>query len=96
MSNNHYFEDVVKKARGEVWEIINDLLAKKVDIDTILCILKIQRKDLEEVQEAKKNEAKHIAISLAKDAHELKLTAKTIEEKTGVNKSEFIRYISKE
>jgi hypothetical protein len=97
MSYNHDFEDIVREASREIWGIVIGLLTKKVDFDTILRILAVKRSDLEEIQKAINGEEKRIAvnlaISLAMDAHELNLTANIIEEKTGVDRSEFIKYM---
>ncbi|WP_430789152.1 hypothetical protein VBD025_02910 [Virgibacillus flavescens] len=96
MNNNQDFEDIVKKARKKVWNIVISLLDNKVDIYTIIGILAVERNDLEELQGGKYEVAKRIAINLAEEAHELNLTAKTIEEKTGVRQSEFIKFMKEE
>lgn len=94
MSND--FEGVVSEASKDIWNIVIDLLDKKVDFDTILRILEVKRSDLKELQHAMYGDAERIAIKLAIDAHELNLTAGIIEEKTGVDRSEFIKYMIEE
>jgi len=94
MSND--FEGVVKEASKDIWKIVINLLDKKVDFDTILRILAVKRSDLKELQHAMYGDVERIAIKLAIDAHELNLTAEIIEEKTGVDRSEFIKYMTEE
>lgn len=98
MSNLHNFEEVVRKARADIWGIIINLFSKNIDIDTVIHILSFDKEELEELEETIQGKntdvARNIAISLAKDANELNLTAPIIEEKTGVAQSEFINFMN--
>ncbi|MFD1173924.1 hypothetical protein [Oceanobacillus picturae] len=94
MSND--FEAVVGEASKDIWNIVLDLLHKEVNFETILRIPDDKRKELEELQHSTYGDSERIAVNFAKDALKLNLTTDIIEEKTGVDRSSFIRYMKEE
>jgi hypothetical protein len=93
MSDTQDLEIIIREARQKVWDIIIHLINNNVDMNTIIFVLNVSRWEIEELKSAKDDEAKRIAINLAKDAQELNLTAKDIEQTTRVDRVEFIKYM---
>jgi len=78
-----------------VFNIVMHLLSKQIDIEAIFDVLRYDRYFLTDIKNSMFDEAKSIAISLARDAHELGLTVEKIEEATGIKKSLFVGYFDK-
>ena len=92
---NEAEEGIVRKAKEEVFNIVMNLLSKQIDIEEIFDVLRYDKYFLTDIKNSLFDEAKNIAISLARDAHELGLTVEKIEEATGIEKSLFIGYFDK-
>ncbi|WP_419893162.1 hypothetical protein [Oceanobacillus kimchii] len=75
MSSKNCNDNIIKKARKEVWNIVTGLLDHDVDVSTIQTALAINCSEIEELKSERNVESIRIAINLAKEAKGLNLTA---------------------